>query len=191
MFTKKIIFGLVLILGLLFWQNSTVKAVAKLPKITMLCEQKAGLLMAVNDGFSYFNSCLGKGRQVEIWGTQGLKGDQGIQGVTGPVGPTGAQGVQGLTGATGPQGSGSGTNSAGNVNFISSAGSQGPKIMTNDGIIWGYSSDGGWSNLNMNSPVAVNQIAQWDDSLLLDKNGDLWWYKEGGDGWSWSNISHP
>lgn len=95
---------------------SKVFALDQLPVVNTACENKNGLLLAINDGFSLLKKCPANSRRVVIIGEQGPKGEkgdkgdqgepgpQGSAGPTGPQGPQGSPGLQGLQGEQGPIG---------------------------------------------------------------------------------------
>lgn len=86
---------------------SKVFALDQLPVINTACENKNGLLFAIDDGFSIFKECPANSRRVIIVGEQGPKGEKGDKGDQGEPGPQGLQGdlgPEGPPGLTGPQG---------------------------------------------------------------------------------------
>lgn len=88
----KIIKVLLIILAVALFGVTVVKAQTVLPRITTACEDKAGLLFSVNDGFSLLKKCPKNSRLVAIIGEKGDKGDKGDQGEQGLQGPKGDPG---------------------------------------------------------------------------------------------------
>lgn len=65
-------------LGLSLLTTAIVFANQVLPRITTACEDKSGLLFAVDDGFSLRKKCQGNSRRVVIIGEQGPQGEPGV-----------------------------------------------------------------------------------------------------------------
>jgi len=76
---------------------------------------------------------------------------------------------------------------AGNIAFIFTDGS-GIHALTNDGRIWIWTSSAWlYSGPNIDVPIPVSDITQWELTALLDTNGDIWKW----DGPNWTNYGTP
>jgi len=80
---QKILLILTVSIPLLFLTSGKAFSQLTLPTITMVCEDKSGVLYAFDDGFSLFKKCAGKGRRVILIGEKGDRGDKGDKGEQG------------------------------------------------------------------------------------------------------------
>lgn len=136
--------------------------------------------------------------------TPGPTGPQGPQGETGPEGPQGPIGatstVPGPIGPQGPSGENA-TRGGGNVEFYYEGGF-GKLVLTKDGVVYQLINEIDWvrkdtlggSFVDINPPMDVEDIAEWEVKSLLDTNGDLWLHNTGqlGQGIGpWINKGQP
>ncbi len=142
------------------------------------CVNKSGEVYVIGQGFR--KAKCDKNETLLSWnitGPQGLKGDTGIQG---PKGDKGDKGDQGLSAQHG----------AGNIVFIYN-----DLLLKTDGTIWRSSSPTftqvDYGNGVGSVPLPVSDIVAWEYSRLLDKDGNYWYFNEGGNVRSvggWQNL---
>lgn len=87
----------------------------------------------------------------------------------------------------GPQGP-PGITGAGNIAFIYKDG-VGIHALRTDGTVWKWPASG-WvaeGTPGIDVPTSTANIVQWQLTIFLDTNGDLWRYDAG----SWTNFGHP
>lgn len=94
----------ILVLNFAIFAAGKTFANSSLPRISVACETRSGLLFAFDDGFSFRKRCPPRSRRVVLIGEKGEEGDQGVQGEQGPAGETGLQGPPGPQGEQGPEG---------------------------------------------------------------------------------------
>ena len=141
------------------------------------CVSKVGTVRIIPGGSPI--QCL-KHETLLTWNTSGPKGDQGEPGPQGPAGEPAPRG-------------------AGNIAFISHIGNQ---VLTKDGIVysvftphenngntqWMPTTNFGGDQANINPPMPVEDIVEWQVDMLLDRSGNVWRYESNG---TWVNVGHP
>ena len=88
-----LIIGLFLLIAI---GASSVFAQQAFPTISVLCENRGGILRSFDDDFSFFKKCPKGDRKVVLVGLQGPQGEKGNQGEPGPQGPKGDPGDPGF-----------------------------------------------------------------------------------------------
>lgn len=93
----KFIKGALIALVLIVISTGVAKAVTDgLPQISVVCEDKHGLLFSLKDGFSIFKKCPKNTREVILVGQPGPKGEKGDPGQSGLKGDKGDPGESGF-----------------------------------------------------------------------------------------------
>lgn len=158
---KKLVALVLVVLGFLFVKVGITWAQSVLPRITTVCETRAGTFISIDDGFSLFKTCPGGSRLVSLGEAATTGGGGTVVGDVAFFSP--------ITGW-----------------LLKIDGTAWQSLFDGWANTYQLVAD---TNRNLPSGISASDVVVWDYSSFMVKNGDIYNFNYQTN--NWVNVGHP